>query len=224
VKYINYVRHFSRIILLDMWVNRRNKIALIKIGDGYGSYRFPISHLNKLNSAWMVGAGENLTLDLFLASQGLDMTIIDPTPRAIAYAKNNTCGIPNVRIIGMGLWIKTGYVDFFLPRNSEHVSLSITNIQNTESKVSLPVITYSDLSEKLNHYPDIIKLDVEGAAIPIILSILENKNLPNVILVEFEPSWNFLEMISLQIKLKLVGYQFICRDQFDCVYIIEKTL
>ena len=219
IKYLNHSKYLFSIFLLNFWLVRRNKLNLIKIGEGYGSYFLPFDLLDRHSYAWMVGAGENITLDLYLASFGMDVTIIDPTPRAVAYAKKFTKGIPNIRIIEKGIWNISGFQDFFLPINPDHVSLSLTNLQNTSEKINLPVISYSDLARDLGHYPNILKLDVEGAAISILRNVLEEKFLPEIILVEFEPGWKIIDIIKIQLRMKMSGYFLIKNSEFDCLYV-----
>jgi len=80
---------------------------------------------------------------------------------------------------------------FFAPPNKKHVSYSLNNWQNnyeeTEDYIKVKTITVKSILDKFNiENLEMIKLDIEGAAVEVILDMLENKIFPNQILVEFD--------------------------------------
>jgi FkbM family methyltransferase len=80
---------------------------------------------------------------------------------------------------------------FFMPPNKKHVSYSLNNWQNnyeeTEDYIKVKTITVKSILDKFNiENLEMIKLDIEGAAVEVILDMLENKIFPNQILVEFD--------------------------------------
>jgi FkbM family methyltransferase len=80
---------------------------------------------------------------------------------------------------------------FFAPPNKKHVSYSLNNWQNnykeTEDYIKVKTITVKSILDKFNiENLEMIKLDIEGAAVEVILDMLEKKIFPNQILVEFD--------------------------------------
>jgi FkbM family methyltransferase len=91
---------------------------------------------------------------------------------------------------------------FFAPPNKKHVSYSLNNWQNnyygTEDYIIIKTITVKSIQDKFNiENLEMIKLDIEGAATEVILSMLEHKIFPKQILVEFD-ELNKVTEISLR--------------------------
>lgn len=71
-------------------------------------------------------------------------------------------------------------IKFFAPPNKKHVSYSINNWQNnyreTKDYIKVKTITVKSIMNKFNiKNLEMIKLDIEGAAIEVILNMLEKK-------------------------------------------------
>jgi FkbM family methyltransferase len=127
------------------------------------------------------------------------------------------------------LWNESKPVDFFLPADASHVSHSIVNFQNeyrtdtasiTVHAVPLDILM-RDL--RLTAVP-LLKLDIEGAEIEVILDMLAKRVFPDQVLVEFDelsaPSKRSKERIqSAHEALVRNGY---CLVNFDhpanCLY------
>jgi len=80
---------------------------------------------------------------------------------------------------------------YFAPPNKKHVSYSLNNRQNdykeTGVYIKVKTITVKSILNKFNiENLEIIKLDIEGAAVEVILNMLEDKIFPQQILVEFD--------------------------------------
>jgi FkbM family methyltransferase len=80
---------------------------------------------------------------------------------------------------------------FFAPPNKKHVSYSLNNRQNdykeTGVYIKVKTITVKSILNKFNiENLEMIKLDIEGAAVEVILNMLEDKIFPQQILVEFD--------------------------------------
>jgi FkbM family methyltransferase len=103
----------------------------------------------------------------------------------------STITTDNLELYRKALWNETKSVSFFLPRNHEHISHSIVNFQNeyrsdTES-ITVPAVTLDLLMRELNLTSvPLLKLDIEGAEIEVILDMLAKRILPNQLLVEYD--------------------------------------
>ena len=82
-------------------------------------------------------------------------------------------------------------IKFYEPPIKEHVSYSISDWQNNYKKnsnfIKVKTITVKNILKKFNLKEiEIIKLDIEGAEIEVLNNLLDEKILPNQILVEFD--------------------------------------
>lgn len=94
---------------------------------------------------------------------------------------------------GFALWNMNGFIKFFQPKQEEHVSHSILNFQNNYSEetpyIEVEAVTLPDLLRNINvgdRTIALLKLDIEGAEIEVLMHALEAGILPNQILVEFD--------------------------------------
>ena len=92
------------------------------------------------------------------------------------------------------LWNKAGKIRFYEPMNASHVSHSIVNFQNNYSSRSSPYIEVDTCSVRQllhDHNEDhasvkLLKLDIEGAEIEVIKSMINDGFMPEQICVEFD--------------------------------------
>ncbi len=171
-----------------------------------------------------VGLGEDASFDIEFCNRfASKVIIVDPTPRSTRHfaeiakhfgeerSADYTVGGKqliqaydlskisnnNLVYIARALWKTTEEVQFFAPKNPEHTSYSITNLQGTNDSITVQALTYRDLLLEVNEKAEnikLLKLDVEGAATEVISSILLSGFRPNQILVEFE------ELANLSVK------------------------
>ena len=97
----------------------------------------------------------------------------------------------NLQLVDKALWNESKTLSFYSPRNPNHVSHSIVNFQNDYRKdtdrIEVEAVTI-DILLKQAEIKDLplMKLDIEGAEIEVILDMMEKKIFPNQILVEFD--------------------------------------
>jgi hypothetical protein len=204
--------------ILRIFVTKSNNIETFTVGSGYGAYRLPKKVLEMKSSAWLVGAGENIELDKYLAEVGWNVTILDPTPRSIKYVKSQLAGMDSVLLIEKGLWTHSGEEKFYHPVNPTHVSMSITNLQKTSDFSLLPTISPEDLV-KVSGTPSLVKLDVEGAAYVLIDCLLDSSIKPEILIAEFEQPTSIFLLLRINIKCIRNGYRLVSQDGFDCLYV-----
>lgn len=185
------------------------------IGTIYGGYDICIDNLNN-PTIISCGLGEDATFDIDMINKfNATVIAIDPTPRALKHyndikknfgKKNST--IPkesgklnisdydlekvnekNYIFIYKALWKSNDKkLKLFFPINKENVSLSINkNPKFSDEYFLANTIIFDDVLSSLNiETVDILKLDIEGAEVEVLESIIKSSNLPNQILVEFD--------------------------------------
>ena len=199
-------------------------IKPIALGNDYGGKRF--FDFEELYGTKIIscGLGEDASFDVeFAAKYKSQVIIVDPTPRAIAhydYIIKHLGSGPKKSYLDQGaqiietydlskvtedqlllekfaLWTTPSKLNFFAPKNPEHVSYSITNFQNNYSldtdyeHIQVDAVTLQMLLNKYNFDQlHLLKMDIEGAEIEILKNMMENEIYPTQIAVEFD-GFNF---------------------------------
>ena len=218
-----------RFILLD----RRGLLIILlktffthRVGAGftrYGNYFLRKSPIDIGSVVYSFGIGRNTTFDRAVADQhGCKIHAFDPTPLSIRYMAQNTH--PLILFHPIGLWVEDCSIDFHLIRANKNaskavvgeiVSGSVTNIHgfsNSET-FTAPVKCLRSIMAQNNHdHIDILKMDIEGAALPVMALALQQKILPRQVVAELEvpknAGWEFYKEIrNLLVDLRKAGYQ-----------------
>lgn len=111
---------------------------------------------------------------------------------------------------------------FYAPRNPEHVSHSITNLQRTVDYFMGPVKTLGTVMREPGHgHIDLLKLDIEGAEYAVLRQGLASGLRPGIICVELEaPSpWPNLSILW---QLRRRGYRLLKVDGRNLTLIHHK--
>ena len=194
-----------------------------------------------------VGLGEDASFDIeFINRYNAFVYILDPTPRSVSYFHEilSNCGrtktaeyvigwrqpiesydltrvsSKNFNMIPKALWVFSGVINMYSPKNLLHNDYSITNLQKTTDSLSLPCLTFRDLLEEIEIDIDsvgILKLDIEGAGTEVLANIIGDGFRPRQILVEFEEIFvfsfrNLRKLRSIVTLLKDSGYLLIYSD------------
>ena len=217
---------------------------LQKLGTEYGGWIIPVDIVHKDSICYLAGAGEDISFDISLAKKfHCNIFIFDPTPRAKAHfeqvleaaesgvseythAKTKydlSRGIRSyMHFDELGIWKKHDLLRFFVPKDSSHISHSITNLQNTDNYIEVSVERLNDIMKMKGHsHLDILKLDIEGAEFDVIDSIIEDRINIHILCVEFHNQGkNGLDQIQSSInKLAANNYAVIARENLDLTFI-----
>lgn len=137
----------------------------------------------------------------------------------------------NFIYIEKALWIESEKVRFFKPPNKEHVSHSIINYQHNYSEeteyIEVEGITIDVIMGQIGiKCIDLLKLDIEGAEVPVIDYMIGKGIKPKQLLVEFDE----LNIPSIRArknfektdrKLKDAGYKLLYFDgKADFLYLL----
>jgi len=219
---------------------------LEKLGTQYGGWIIPPQLLNKHSVCYLAGAGEDISFDVELANRfHCPVYIFDPTPRSQehyqqliqatqegkSFPVNNSTSewyalqpeaIPHVHFQPVGIWKQNDILRFFAPKNEQHISHSIANLQQTDRYFEATVKTVATVMREYGHTQlDLLKLDVEGAEYEVIENILAEKLKIKLLCVEFHLSdqYGYREIAATLQKLEQHQYRVIAREELDITLI-----
>lgn len=239
------------------WLSARVKNAprpLVRLGTEYGGWTIvqPPVEASQMYAV-LCGAGEDISLDLALQAKfDLFCVIADPTPRAIAHWQqindDKAQGIPTpingnpkevyntasvnfskIEYKCVAVWTEEAELKFWTPANPKHVSHSAVNIQKTDKFIVVQANTLDKISNQPSSMVEIVKLDIEGAGLIIVNWMIDNKYLPNQILVEIEeclyPSIRKFEEVKNSInRLEKHGYDLVHFDDIaNCTFVKQAS-
>lgn len=160
---------------------------LRRLGSPGAGWWVPESSLKPGAVAYCAGAGEDISFDLALLEHACRVTTFDPTPRAIAHVRETAPEDPGFRFEPVGWWDTDDEIRFYAPRDADHVSHSALNLQRTSDFFIAAVRRVDHLMADLgDDHVDLIKMDIEGAELRVIPSLLRHGPLPEVLCVEFD--------------------------------------
>jgi FkbM family methyltransferase len=212
------------------WIGTiRHSARKQRLGTLYGGWTIPVGILTPDSICYCVGCGEDISFDLALIeSYACRVHGFDPTERSIAHVRRVARANRYYLFYEFGIWDRNGSARFFAPRDSEHVSHSITNLQNTSDYVEIPTKRLSTvLNEHGHNRLDLLKLDIEGAEIAVIRSIVEDGVEIGTLLVEFDelnfPSYDRIAQIRATVAALLgYGYSLFHVESTNFTFVLDR--
>lgn len=188
-------------------------IEHLTYGNYFGSKDVPLSENSIVYS---LGVGNHIDFDLVVANEyKSNVYMYDPTPESIEFMKSFNS---NNRLIfkPYGVWMHETTLTFYTPKYGGSSS-AVNHIDSNSDSFKAKCYPLKKLMIDNGHnHIDYLKMDIEGAALPILKHLFENNIFPNQIMTEFEsPSGNdknkkntFLEDIKYVIEIaKKNGYK-----------------
>lgn len=215
-----------------------NVQELTRRGSDRGGWTLPASMVKPGKTAVCVGVGEDITFDVDLNRNGLNVFTLDPTPRSRQHVADvvaaagtgedmpvdrsrtnfyDLSGFQNDRLtyLDVGLWSQNTEMRFYTPKDQSHVSHSIVNLQKTAEWFEAKCVTLQSVCDSCQiDRIDILKLDVEGAEYEILKNIVDHGPRPDVLCFEFDElrsplDGGYLSRILATVRmLKKAGYRF----------------
>jgi FkbM family methyltransferase len=216
---------WSRQRLIDRFLARAIRPPEIatfqKLGSDYGGWVVPTSILAREWICYCGGVGEDITFDLELIRRyGCEVFAFDPTPRAAAHVRATAAAEKRYHFLPVGLWSDDRELRFYAPRNREHVSHSIVNLQGTHDFFTARCRPIVALMRDLGHSRiDLLKLDIEGAQHEVLRGMLRDHVHPRVICVEFDQPDTLLRMYRSYRRLRRADYVLAVRDGWNLTFI-----
>ena len=181
-------------------------------GTTYGGWWLPDGvHLSTNSLVVSAGVGEDISFDLALqAATGCELLLLDPTPRAATHVAamkewfNEKGAFPpatnpreyertvkdlrvefnRIHFKPVGLWSSAGSLRFYKQDNPAYVSQSLLADMYTSEYTVVPVDRLKAILE--GRRPELVKMDIEGAEIAVLETMLEDGILPRYLCVEFD--------------------------------------
>jgi FkbM family methyltransferase len=199
-------------------------------GNTYGGFYVNPDLLNENSVIYSFGIGEDLSFDkAIIKKHHCHVYGFDPTPKAIQWLKTQKSP-ETFHFYDFGIGSESGYMDFYLPKNPEHVSgsLVVQNNIDVKEKVTVKMKALKDIMIELGHnHIDVLKMDIEGAEYEVIENIISDNISVSQILIEFherffENGKRKTELITGKLKDK--AYEiFAVSDSYEEVSFIKTT-
>jgi FkbM family methyltransferase len=207
------------------------KCKCIWYGNRYGGFYVCPIFLNKNSIIYSFGIGEDISFDkAIIENHDCQVFGFDPTPKAIDWVRSQNLPA-KFNFFDFGISNKSGFVDFYLPKNLKHVSGSyiIQNNISVKEKIIVKMKSFEDIIIELGHkHIDVLKMDVEGAEYDVIEDMLNTKISINQFLIEFhERLFENGKSKTQKIikKLNSNGYEiFAISDSFEEISFINKNI
>lgn len=191
---------------------------LIRLGSDYGGWWVPAAAIRPGVVCVCLGAGEDISFDIELCERGATVITADPTPRAIEHVRSVTVSGDFV-FLPVGVAGVSGVRKFYVPRDPQHVSHSITNLQGTDDFFEAECLSMADLMQRAGvSQIDLLKLDVEGAEHESIQAMLEAHVYPEVVCVEFDQPAPLRRMAATIRRLQDAGYRALKVERFNVTF------
>jgi FkbM family methyltransferase len=199
-------------------------------GNGYGGFYVHPDTISRESIVYSFGIGEDISFDnAIIEKHGAQVFAFDPTPKSINWIENQQLS-PSFHFFGYGIDQKTGFINFNLPKNQDHVSGSVVKHQNVneENSISVPMKSLADIIKELGHsHIDVLKMDIEGSEYAVIDSILAAPVRIDQILLELHERFftdGKAKTAKLLKTLKEHGYViYAVSDTFEEISFIKRT-
>ncbi len=178
-----------------------------------GNYAAYTARLTPDSIAYSVGVGGDIRFDLALIeATSCTVHLFDPTPRSARFM-NRFSGEIRLQFHPWGVWTQDEtvrfYADVTLRRDTtgmvihDYRSGSITNITAADKWFDADCLTLFSTMQRLGHrHLDLLKMDIEGAALDVMEHLWTTDIRPGQIIVEFEVPRKARDLHSFLIRLE----------------------
>lgn len=169
--------------------------SFVRLGSSYGGWNVHSELLAAGGEKVLIsaGLGHDVSFDLAMLGKGFKIIGLDPLESSLKFANSKLHNhLDCVDLINSGLWLECKDVAFYAPRNSQHDSWSINNVQETEisNTVQFSVVDLDFLYKTRSTFRDaairILKMDIEGAEEQMFNSVAEFQPKFNQVSVEMD--------------------------------------
>lgn len=216
----------------------RNDVApsgyqIVRYGSDDGGWNLPSELIKPHWLVYDIGVGEDISFDIaLLEKHRCTVHAFDPTPKAIAFVKNESR--PGFHFHRVGVWHEDTIIKFWKPRDIDYDSLSALNLHSTAEYVKGEVKTIRSLARDLGHERiDLIKMDIEGAEQLVLPNLIAEGIRPTILCVEYDQSYEVVSLLSLRTLMTSLslhrqvlnsGYTLINKSGWNATYLLSSQL
>jgi FkbM family methyltransferase len=178
----------------------------------YGNYWARDDLLDEGSIVYSFGVGTDLRFDLALIEAvGCKVYCFDPSPRSIDYMQQHR-DRPNLHFIPEGIWVEEGQFKYFYDDDNrdQAANASLENIYHQKRFFWGECKNLGAFMHQLGHSRvDLMKIDIEGAALAVLEDLLGTSIRPTQIVVELErPSpWKELGPWFKRVRRLIEGFR-----------------
>lgn len=172
----------------------------------FGNYFLDLKKVNndKKFIVYSGGVGKNISFDKEITKHfDCKARLFDPTPESIKYMKN--INLKNIFFYPYALYKENKKVKIFFDRFNQVKSNSITNFLNFDKNDFYFCNAYNIpyFMKKFNDTSiEVLKLDIEGVTMEVVLNCFQNKIFPNQMLLAIEVPMNYQKFFKFYKNLK----------------------
>lgn len=220
-RFFKYIRSMNLIYFLDKnriktkkYQSTIKKVGTngVKVGNYYLDSRIP---LNESSIVYSLGILTDISFDLSIQKQfGCDVFMYDPTPSCIEFMKKYAANT-GLKFNPIGVWVEGEILKFYQPKLGGSFTL-IRGNDSTDEYFEAKCETMETIMQNNKHTEiSVFKADIEGAALPILKQMIDEKIFPDQIVAEFERPKKgedkiqefFESLTELRSKLKDADYE-----------------
>ena len=181
-------RHLFNFLLTNRRKIKRFEKSLTPIDDSFykiANYYLPVKNkLDKNSNFLSFGIGSDVDFEVEVYSQyGVSVNCFDPTPRSEQFI--NEINLKYIKFFPVGLSEDSGKLTFYQTKPYSDYTLIKPNIY--WDKFNADCFSIDNILKKLNiNFIDLIKLDIEGAAIDSINQLCSSPNRFGILISELE--------------------------------------
>jgi FkbM family methyltransferase len=200
----------------------QNNYSIKILGSGEGQWPILDNHLDSDSICYCVGVGTNATFDIALANMGCEVHSFDPTPMALKYSEKHL-ERKGVHFHPIGVWENSKTLRFYTSSNKSYANYSTKDIHGTEEYIEAKCHSIDEILNELNHdHIDLLKLDIEGSWLKVLLDMLSKGITPKQLCVEYDTPTSILKIIRISKILKNSGYILVWRDRDNHLYKLNR--
>jgi len=195
-----------RAVPLSMLGGVSRSVPVVALGEGDGQWDVPDNLIDQSWVCYSIGVGRNATFEMALCEKySCPVSSFDPTPSSIDYVKQ--LSPVRFRFVPWAIWVHDGHLDFYSQDLNNNVNLSVVDSGRGEKLYQVECHRLKTAMEQLGDSRlDLLKIDIEGAWLPVIQDLVTAEISPRVLCVEFDSPtsiWRVRQAVTELTKINL---------------------